>query len=120
MAASVKAAKVIRRLSRSRSANDITPFHKQQQQEQQQEHRHPLVASIDELAAIVGGTGRAKLVWNNLRSGLDPTRQNSESPATAERLRALEIPILPGEAKEITKSGDGTIKFLLNFEEESS
>lgn len=84
---------------------------------------HPLVMSYDNLALAMGGTGKAKVIWNFLSQGCNPLVESGESDSDTNYLsakakrRLLDIldgrPLIPGDIVEETQSECGTKKLLV-------
>ncbi|KAJ8600511.1 hypothetical protein CTAYLR_009205 [Chrysophaeum taylorii] len=73
----------------------------------------------DELAALVGGTGRAKSVWDEVRRGIEPL--SSTSRITSKTRAALEAAgvkqFVPGHPEAVSVARDGTTKLLVRFDD---
>ena len=78
--------------------------------------------SIDSLANILGGTGRARLVWERLRHGIDPLSEDADpvlSPRVLDTLRERTAPPTGQIVGEPAVSSCGTRKLLLRLADET-
>jgi len=77
-----------------------------------------LALPFDELTALVGGSGRARSVWDALRAGVEPL-SDAASPITIGARRALVecgvTTFVPAALEEESVARDGTTKLLLRL-----
>lgn len=75
-----------------------------------------LTSTREELAAVLGGRGRAAAVWDCLRSGTDPMEAGSVTARTKSvlALAGLRVDAVAKEARR-TVTRDGTAKLLLTL-----
>lgn len=85
---------------------------------------HPLALSFTSLADILGGYGKAKIVWDHLKNGVDPLltdddadiNENLSRKAKSILSEALDgRPLIPGEVTEETLSECGTRKMMIKL-----
>jgi len=69
---------------------------------------------VEELGRLLGGTGKAKLVWDSLRDGLSPWDNEEGVTPKARALLASHFEGIPGVSLE-TVAGDGTTKMLVDL-----
>lgn len=81
-----------------------------------------LCESIESLTAIMGGSGRAKIVWENLREGVDP--QHSNCSGLSEKAKAIlcnrlndQQPLIANEILQESLADCGTRKLLLRLQD---
>lgn len=87
----------------------------------------PMSLSSKELTKLVGGSGRAKSIWQSLKTGVDPLlappSQNDDLPftLTPKTRGALEQngidSLVPGFVESTSLARDGTRKLLVRFED---
>lgn len=100
----------------------------------QTHHASPLALTIDELAQVVRGKGRALAIWDYYRAGLDPcdasndsaAQDNDSLPVLGRESRALLKHAFPTGIEESvarvvhqTTSSDGTTKLLLQLHQDN-
>jgi len=103
-------------------------------------HVSPLAMTVDELAVLVGGRGRAHAIWDYYRAGMDPLDESSKNDrskattTTTTRGIVEELPVLGKKAQNLfrqvfvtgieettarvvhqTTSADGTTKLLMQL-----
>ena len=75
-------------------------------------------STFEELAAVLGGTGRAKMTWEMFRQGIDPCEENSNLGGFAKAaLREVfngGINSL-GQVSDVNVAADGTAKLLVKL-----
>lgn len=88
--------------------------------------KHLLSQSFDDISTTLGGTGRAKTFWENLRVGNDPSINLGDiglSEKTRSRLNSEILqnrPLIPVVTTSETASSCGTRKFLSRLNDEQS
>jgi len=76
-----------------------------------------LAMPFDELSAFIGGKGRARTIWDAVRSGQEPL--DAEAPTTTGARRVLEASgltaFVPAALEHADKAADGTTKLLVRL-----
>ena len=78
----------------------------------------PLALPLSELTEVVGGSGRAKSIWDSLKKGVDPLAEDGLlTKKTREALESLGLSdrLVPAVVESATVAEDGTTKLLVRF-----
>ena len=85
--------------------------------------KHPLELSFSELSELIGGSGKARMVWNSLKRGEDPLDGSTSDLSDRARmyfqtiLEKRQQPLIPVTIEQSTVSPCGTRKFLGGLED---
>ena len=79
---------------------------------------HPLELSLNELSELIGGSGKARMVWDSLKKGESPLDERTSELSGRVRgffksvLEERKQTLIPVTIEESTVSSCGTRKFL--------
>jgi len=78
---------------------------------------HPLTWLVPELSESMGGSGKAKIIWESLRRGVNPLEETLSDKAK-DRLRSLlnGANVFPVDIESSVSSACGTKKLLVGLE----
>jgi hypothetical protein len=98
-----------------------TLHHVQSDSIQQVENKqHPIINSFKDLSELIGGSGKAKIIWEDLKLGIHPIDDNASRLSGKAKLRLHELlnqkPLFPVQEAASSVSSCGTRKMLIQLE----
>ena len=82
--------------------------------------QHPIINSFKDLSELIGGSGKAKIIWEDLKLGIHPIEDTASRLSGRAKLRLHELlnhkPLFPVQETASSVSSCGTRKMLIQLE----